>query len=165
MKIYVIGNMGSGKSFLSKKLSESLAMSHLDLDTIFWTDGFEMARDRFDIKKDLYTFFDDNSSWVIEGVYRSLQGSIMQQADTLIYVNVPWSECEENLKSKGVVNEERLNYAKSYYQEERIYLGNRIYCQGSHNELFNKFKGRKIRFNSQDEINEFLKDPSIKLKA
>ncbi len=35
-KIYIVGTMGSGKTYLAKKLSKELNIPHYDLDDLYW---------------------------------------------------------------------------------------------------------------------------------
>ncbi len=43
-RILIIGNAGSGKSFLAKAIATQLALPVIDLDTIFWLDGSYTAK-------------------------------------------------------------------------------------------------------------------------
>lgn len=43
-RIYIIGNSGSGKSYLSQILSKRCNINHFDLDDIFWETKFTVKR-------------------------------------------------------------------------------------------------------------------------
>ena len=44
-RIYIIGTVASGKSFLAGKLSKILKIKHYDLDDIFWGSKFDEKRE------------------------------------------------------------------------------------------------------------------------
>ncbi len=39
MKILILGNSGSGKSWLGEKLASALDVQHIEMDRIFWEPG------------------------------------------------------------------------------------------------------------------------------
>ena len=146
--------MGSGKSYLAKKISERTNVPVLFLDDIFWEgkDEFSKKRPSWEINQDLRDFM-TNESFVVEGVYSSLQKRIMRQIDTLIYVDIPWNECLNNLNKR---KSEKIEWASSYYVKERHKYGTRVYSKGTHDEQFDLWNGNKIRLYCQKDVNDFI---------
>ena len=155
MKIFIIGNSGCGKTFLTKKILESKDYSYLHLDEIFWVDRtYKQKRPNAEILSKLDKVF-ESDDFVIEGVYKSLTPHIIKQIDCLIYLDIPWEECRENLITrKG--SEEKLEYAKSYYTERRVSRGNVIYSKGYHDRVYNTFNKKKILIKSRIDLNKSL---------
>lgn len=153
-RIYIVGNSGSGKSYLAKKLKHKLNINILHLAQIFWENVFCTKRKQELINKDLFSFIENNQSFVIEGVFRSLERSIIQNTNLLIYLDLPWKEVENNLKNR---NSQKINYYKTYYKEKRISShGNIVYSKGSHDQLFQHFNLEKIKLKTKKELNEFI---------
>lgn len=87
MKIAIIGYSGSGKSTLAQELGTKLDASVLHLDRLHWLPGWK-ERAREDELNMLGDFLDENSSWIIDGNYRSLYFERrMEEADSIIFMD------------------------------------------------------------------------------
>jgi len=90
-KVHIIGAPGSGKTYLSKKLSKQLNAPLLELDQIHWdnnadtynTKAPEHERDANLLK------FTEQDSWVIEGIYYKWVDNSFKSADAIIILNIP----------------------------------------------------------------------------
>ncbi len=86
VKIHIIGGPGSGKSYASKKLSESLKIPCFDLDDLFWDNkaksyGKKTPEKIRDTKlKNILKL----KSWIIEGVYFKWVTPSFSEADHII---------------------------------------------------------------------------------
>ncbi len=89
MKVHIIGGAGSGKSYISKKLSKALNIKNYELDEIFWDDSDKTfnkkATSEFRNNKLNKILKQDN--WIIEGVYYSWLYESFKKADTIIILN------------------------------------------------------------------------------
>lgn len=160
-KIYIIGNSGSGKSYLAKELHKKLNIKILHLDDLFWETPFQKKRSQKEILKNLEKFFKENSSFIIEGVYKSLERKIKDNSDMLIYLDLPWKETKNNLKNR---KSNKIDYYGTYYQKERkSEHGNIIYSKGSHDHLFENFSKEKIKLNNIKEVNDFIESYELSL--
>lgn len=93
-KALIIGNSGSGKSWLSAKLLAQLQVKEVNLDSIVWLPGgFSRKRPQKVIDCELSSQCIE-SSWVIEGVFEALAEKLMISADTLLFLDIDWSLCE-----------------------------------------------------------------------
>jgi adenylate kinase family enzyme len=85
-KVMIIGCGGSGKTTLSKKLHKITGIELFHLDMLFWkpnwveSDKEEWAAVVDDISK--------RSSWVLDGNYGGTMDIRIQQADTVIFLDV-----------------------------------------------------------------------------
>src|SRR3989344_5259852 len=97
MKISIIGNVGSGKTTLAKKISEKLNIPHIQLDRIWFEvgglktenrhgEGKEYVRTTIREKVDQLTL---QPSWVSDGWYKRIQTMITERADMLIFLDIP----------------------------------------------------------------------------
>ena len=80
-KIHIIGGSGSGKTYISQRISEDLNIEHYDLDELYWDNSNETYERKCDINKrneNLERIL-SKESWIIEGVYHSwLQDSFIK---------------------------------------------------------------------------------------
>jgi shikimate kinase len=145
-RVVVLGNSGSGKSFLAQALAAQLALPVIDLDTIFWLATIDGIQQR--------------ESWIVEGVYGSMVERLLDRADLLIWLALPWEVCRAALIEREARRavptatpnafEALLAYGAAY--EERT---NDISRQG-HQTLFDGFSGPKLRFESREQVDAFL---------
>ena len=91
MRIHIIGGSGTGKSYVTKKVSEKFNISHYDLDNIFWDNTSEHYGVRMPIEKraEKLNSILKNSNWVIEGVYYSWLNDSFSNADYIFILNSP----------------------------------------------------------------------------
>jgi len=98
MKRYaIVGNSGSGKSWLARDLSAAHSLPVLDLDTIVWEPGkIAVRRPAEQILQDLDSFFERNKEWVIEGCYGSLIEHSLRLEPLLIFLNPGFEKCKRH---------------------------------------------------------------------
>ncbi len=88
-RIAVVG--GGGKSTLARALSEKLGLPHIELDAIFWLPGWQETPVEAFKAKVSRALATQPDGWVADGNYTSrLEGLVVAQADTVIWVNMPW---------------------------------------------------------------------------
>jgi len=86
-RIYIIGTSGSGKSFLSNKLSEKLGIPNYDLDDVFFIKKHTLRRS--ENKRDkLLSKIASRKKWIIEGVYGSWIEKALRKADLVIILDI-----------------------------------------------------------------------------
>lgn len=90
-KIAVYGPSGSGKSTLSRELADLLRLPLLELDAVVhahpnWVDlSVEEFRER------VKAFLADHpAGWVIEGNYSPVRDLILPNAETALWIQLPW---------------------------------------------------------------------------
>jgi len=110
-KIMVLGvSAGVGKSTFAKKLGNILKLNVCHLDTLFWKPGwvetpiheFRMAQQQF---------IANNHQWIIEGNYSATYRTRANEADTIIYLELPLYVClyrviKRRLKNRGRTRED-----------------------------------------------------------
>jgi adenylate kinase family enzyme len=117
-KILVFGNSGSGKSTLAKKIGESSGLAHLDLDMLAWkaTDPPE-RKELSESEKEIVGFIKSNDNWIVEGCYTDLLVLLEEQADEIIYLNLPVELCIKNARKRPW---EPHKYASKEAQDENL---------------------------------------------
>ncbi len=88
-KIVVAGQ--GGKSTLARAIAADLGLPYIELDAIYWLPNWG-ERTPEDFRATTQRAIDENpDGWVIDGNYGThLKGLVAKQADTVIYVKMPW---------------------------------------------------------------------------
>jgi adenylate kinase family enzyme len=87
--VSVVGNAGSGKTLLARRLAEILGVPHIELDAIHHLPGWEpIDPDVFVTEVDTLT---SAGGWVIDGNYRTVvvDGPVWRRADTVVWIDPP----------------------------------------------------------------------------
>jgi len=72
-RILIIGNSGSGKSSMAKRLAKDSGLPHLDLDDIAWRQSDPPMREASEkCNAAIDAFIVHNPGWIMEGCYASL---------------------------------------------------------------------------------------------
>ncbi len=88
-RIYIIGPVGSGKTTLSKILSQKYNIERYELDKIVWDDdNGNIKRSDEEIRK-MFVDIINNESWIIEDVGRREFIDGIKNADITYYIDLP----------------------------------------------------------------------------
>lgn len=90
-RIVVRGVTGSGKSTLARALGEALGLKVIELDSINWQRPGWQALPTEEFKSQLREALDAASQgWVVDGSYTAASGIVLEQADTLVWIHLPF---------------------------------------------------------------------------
>jgi adenylate kinase family enzyme len=160
-RIVVIGNSGSGKSTLAKSLEARLGGDLIDLDSVHWLDKVGLKRDEMQAKQ-IVAGLAAQPRWIIEGVFGWLAEVALPSATSLIWLDMPWSICRENLAMRGPwrgatadEHADFLAWAEDYWRRttSSSFTG--------HLALFENFHGTRQRFTCRSGIADFIDEHSI----
>ncbi|MEG0320030.1 MAG: EutP/PduV family microcompartment system protein [Niameybacter sp.] len=105
-KIMIIGCCGSGKTTLTKQLSNKFNIPSIHLDKLNWRDNWEnISSEAFD---QLLAAEVVKSEWIIDGNYNRTIPTRMAYCDTIIYLDYPRLTC-----LYGVIKRVVTGYGKS----------------------------------------------------
>ncbi|MFN7985246.1 MAG: hypothetical protein U0Q11_25680 [Vicinamibacterales bacterium] len=160
-RIAVIGNAGSGKTYLARHLSAIEGVPLLDLDMLFWLrPGDYTAKRPVDDVARLIETERRKVAWVVEGVYGELVEPFLASAQQLFWLDLPWVVCQERIAARqlarGLAADTEsyaalVRYAAAYWQRDdgRSHTG--------HGRLFEAFAGEKHQFTAETSVSEFLR--------
>ncbi len=157
----IIGNAGSGKSWLATELAGRFGIARVDLDRIHWDDeNFSHKRDE-SAARDLVRAAASQPRWIIEGVYGWLAECAIPRATALIWLDLPWPDCAAGLKARGPwrgVTEdgfrEFLAWAEAYATRQTST------SHAGHRRIFDAFAGPKLQLRSRAAVNGLLAELS-----
>lgn len=163
MKVIVIGNSGSGKTWLARQFSSVFDAAVVHLDDLFWQPG------GFDKKRSLETIeiliekSKESPSWIAEGVFGELASYYFDTADLLIWLDIGWPICKKRLIQRGSESKRHLNRVQSEKGLEKLIqwasrYNDRIDLRShqGHKELFAKFPEKKVHLQSENDVNTFI---------
>ncbi|MBZ6077057.1 AAA family ATPase [Microvirga puerhi] len=156
-KTVIVGNSGSGKSWLAERLAESVGTVAIDLDAIHWMPGGYNARRDPDLAKSMVRDQASKNRWIIEGVYGWLAHEALPSATAFIWLDLPEAECIENIRRRGLRrggDEASFNALIDWAGEYRMRDNASSYA--GHARLFECFEGRKLHLRSRAEMTDFL---------
>jgi adenylate kinase family enzyme len=104
-RIFVIGNAGSGKTWLATRLATRLAAARdlplTRLDDLRWEPGrVGLARREETIRAELAQRACE-PAWIMEGVYGWMLTAVLPKVDALVWLDPPRVECMANLHARG----------------------------------------------------------------
>ncbi len=162
-RFLIIGNSGSGKTWLGKALARTAQIPFYPMDTLFWQPRqFAQKRPKNEIEAACAQLIQE-SNWVIEGVFGWMADLCAPRATHLVWLDIPLAKCLENLLHRGPQFEDVLTdvharekaledlkaWADAY--ETREGSTSRVY----HHALFERFQGKKNRLISREETAHF----------
>jgi adenylate kinase family enzyme len=162
-KILIFGNSGSGKSTLARALADSRGLAHLDLDTLAWLPTSPPQRAPLaDANTDLQMFIRSDAAiggWVIEGCYTDLLGLVSEDADQIIFMNLPVEACIANAQARPW---EPHKYISKAAQDENLdmllgwiaqYVGrDDEFSHAAHLRFYEHFDGPKTMLTQNAEL-------------
>ena len=89
--INIIGTKGSGKSTLARKLAQKRQLHYIELDDLLWLDDWQESSNEALFSKLKTAMEDATAGWVLDGLYTRTVPMIMQQVDTVIWLDYPFS--------------------------------------------------------------------------
>lgn len=90
-KVAIIGNAGSGKSTLTKKMQHILQLPVYHLDQYFWKPHW--TRPNPEEYKIVHDAICDQDEWIIDGMNLRLLEYRIQKADSIIFLDIPRYKC------------------------------------------------------------------------
>jgi adenylate kinase family enzyme len=151
MRLLIMGNSGSGKSYRARQLAQQHGLAHLDLDTIVWEPGqIAVPRAPERVRADLLAFIAENEHWVAEGCYADLVEAALPFCSELVFMNPGQEVCLENNRRRPW---EPHKYASMQEQQSKLaflldwvadyYVREDTMSYARHRRLFDGFGGAK----------------------
>jgi hypothetical protein len=162
----ILGNSGSGKSWLAARLAARLGVPALDLDTIHWIGpGYGTAREP-DEARAMVTAAAEAAHWVIEGVYGWLADAALPRATCLVWLRPPVAECLDNLRHRGQQpGGDQAGFAALLDWAGAYDRRGTSSSQAGHAERFDHFPARKVTLRSRREMDGFLAEGAPRGRA
>jgi adenylate kinase family enzyme len=157
MKVILLGNAGTGKSTLAKKLIAKQLAARLSLDEVAFQGGTD-RRPLQDSVDDVMRWIADRESWIIEGCYADIAELILAYCDELIFLNPGVDACIAHCRSRPWEPEQFSSHQEQDENLDNLIQWVRSYEQRDdeyglcrHRALYESFDGMKREFNHPSE--------------
>ena len=158
-RTFIIGNGGSGKSWLARRLAERHGVPLVHLDDLHWLPNFAGERLR-DERDRLVAEAAKGEAWVMEGIYGSILQQVLARVTRLIWLDLPDDACIANLMDRGQQGggtaeqfEDLLSYTRGYRIRQ-----NSLNSFEGHQRFFEAFVGKTAKLKSRAEIAALLEE-------
>jgi hypothetical protein len=153
LRTVILGNAGSGKSWLAGRLAHHLDLQATDLDEIHWLPGgYNAKRDPAGARAAVRARAAEDR-WIIEGVYGWLVVEALPRATSLVLLDIPDDECVTNIQARGL----RRGGDGASHLALVAWIGDygtrrEGISRISHTGLFDAFEGPKARLSSRTDL-------------
>lgn len=162
-KILIIGNSGSGKTWLGKRLANTLHQEAISLDSIVWEPGgYNQKRSQETVSAELHHLA-NKEMWIVEGVFGALAETLLPYADVLIFLDMPWDICKTSLLERGSESAKQHDKARAEQNFNALIQWASEYdirqsknSHRFHQQLFTRFNKQGFRFTDRTQVDEFL---------
>ena len=159
MRVAIVGNSGSGKSVLARRLAGH-RVPILDLDTLAWEPGqVAVARPPEAAARDLESFCGTPAEWVIEGCYGALIEAALEHGPELLFLDPGEAACLRHCRNRPW---ERHKYASRDEQDRHLdfllgwvsdyYRRADDRSHRAHAALFDAYPGPKRRLERPEDL-------------
>ena len=163
MKIVIIGNSGSGKTWLARQLATDIT-EIIHLDDLFWMPGgFDRKRSKEEVNQ-LIGKSKSHDEWICEGVFGELAEQYFDVAQALIWLDMPWELCRSRLEQRGSESKRHLGRKQSEEGLQKLlewasHYYDRIDSRShnGHQSLYSSFQGDKVQLKSAREVDAYMK--------
>ena len=156
-RILILGNSGSGKSWLSGRLAVLLGCEPVDLDAVHWEPGgYDRPRDRDDAIAAVRRKT-EGSRWIVEGVYGWLAAEAVPRATTLVWLDLPVTDCVAAVGHRGARHGATAASFAALLAWTAAYPDRRTSSSLSgHARLFEAFPADRLRLRSRSDVERWL---------
>ena len=150
-----IGNSGSGKSTLAGQIATRAKLQAVNLDTIYWIDQQCLTKRGTVAAKAMITERAAGDLWVIEGVYGWLIDTIISRATQLLWLDLPWPECEAGLLARGPLGVDDAEFQALLAWARDYWVRQTPSSRQGHATIFDAFAGPKRALTSRADVAAF----------
>lgn len=157
MKLILLGNAGSGKSTMAKRLVSSRAIALLSLDEIAWNANVQRKPLKESIAL-LKEFVAKHDQWIIEGCYGDLVEAALSYCDELRFLNPGVDVCVAHCLQRPWESEKFATPEEQQSMLENLIDWVRDYDHRTdefglkrHRAIFDTFTGQKHEYRSVAE--------------
>ena len=160
MKILITGNVGSGKTTLSKILSEYYEIERFEIDEIVHDiENNDNKRSIQEQTKIINKINKENKNYIIEGVLRKDLDFLINLVDQIIYLDIDKKEINKRIKK--IYIKQKLHIEKSSYKPtkemlENMYKWNNEFNNQEFLKRINKYPKKLIIIKNKKELKKYL---------
>ncbi len=150
-KIYIVGNVGSGKTTLSKRLSKKLGIKHFEVDNIAHKNT-EMGRIKQSDDEQINEFrkINEEKSWIVEGTFRPSCKFLLENADLIVFLDPTLRIRKYRIVKRFI--KQQIGLEKSHYKSDLKMLKAMFRWTSDFEKNRNKFEEMMKPYNEKLKI-------------
>lgn len=160
-RIFILGTVGSGKSYLGRKISALVSARHYDLDDIYWEKKFTNRRKPLERNQILSRAIKDKK-WIIGGVYTSWTSEAIKKADLVVLLDTPLPVIYLRLLGRFIFDRKTCSWRelKKLVRYARVYKkrNGSPYNFSASLRAAEKNKSEPLILRSKKEVRRFLRE-------
>jgi adenylate kinase family enzyme len=161
----IIGNSGSGKTWLAARLAACTGarVVHLD-DVAYLPGGYTEKRSPQEVQQIVATS-KRHERWIVEGIHTDLAELYLDEADCLVWLDMDLATCESRFGNRtaecpkdqdrstlNISDDTRHEFVRGYHKRSGPW------SWSAHAVLFREFARRKQRLTSEEAVMAFMKE-------
>ncbi|MGF9563387.1 AAA family ATPase [Neorhizobium sp. JUb45] len=158
LRALIMGNGGSGKTWLARELGLLLDRTPAHLDNIHWEPGgCGVARDRQQVIADVESVV-GLDRWLIEGVYGRYIDIALTRATLVVWLDLPEEACIANIRERGP----QYSESEAALEELIVWVADYRVRQNNWNSyerhlaMFERYAGPKFRLLDRNDVGSWL---------
>jgi adenylate kinase family enzyme len=162
-RIVIVGNSGSGKSYLARELSAKLGHDVVHFDEYFWEPGGFNKKRPAEVVHSEIKRLSKGEKWIMEGVFGELAATALENATAMVFLNKSWEECKGALIGRGSESSKQLDTAAAEKNFQDLLSWAEAYTQREnsrsligHTNLFTDFTGAKFELRDRPSTSDFI---------
>jgi adenylate kinase family enzyme len=156
-RVLILGNSGSGKTWLANALAQRCKVPVIELDSLHWMAGGFNQRRPPDEAKGAVRNAAALDAWIIEGVFGWLAREAISRTTILVWLVIPEDECVGNLGNRSMKSGEDQESRSALLQWCSEYkMRKNANSYSGHLNIYEAFVGEKHLLRTRDEIEGFL---------
>lgn len=164
MKIYIVGSVGSGKTTLARKVASKMKVPHFETDNFVWTRNPVGAdsRNEIEVRNQLLQDAIALDNWVIEGVHIDWTDAGLEEADHIIFLDIPIRKRSQRIVIRYIrqlLRIEKANYQPTFTMFRRMFKWNKYFEEQMKPEFlmkFNAYEHKVNRFQTDKEVEDWF---------
>ena len=160
MKLLITGNIASGKTTLSKLLSDYYEIERFEIDEIVHDiENNDKKRSLNEQTKIINKINKENKSYIIEGVLRKDLDFILNLVDQIIFLDIDKKTISKRIKTRYIkqkLNIERSSYKPTKEMLNNMYKWNKEFDNKEFLKRLNKYPKKLIIIKNKKELKKYL---------
>ena len=156
IKILIIGIVASGKTTLAKRLSNESGIDYYEIDSIVHDDYNKRKRSNIE-QQNIIKEINKKDSWIIEGTLRKNLYNLLDEADKIIYIDIPLNVRKKRILIRFIKQKfglEDCNYKPTLKMLRMMYIWTKEFedTKKGFEEQLKKYSDKLVKLDAVNKV-------------